>query len=318
MIMTAKTTTMAVDQRGSFAANIRPEISVCICTYKRPELLERLLTGLKSQQTKGTFTYSVLVVDNDSACSAEQVVTKFSSAAVLELTYCVEPQQNIALARNRAVRSANGDYIAFIDDDEFPDDNWLASLLETQQKFGVEGVLGPVLPHFENDPPPWVRRGRFFDRPTYVTGYKMNWDLARTGNVLFKKSILDGTETPFAPEFNTAGEDVDFFRRMMAKGCSFVWCNEAAVHELVPDSRCNRSYLLRRALLRGSNFHKHPTRRFQNVAKSLVAVPAYTLALPLLLLAGQHVFLKYLIKLLDHLSRLLAFVGIHLVTERQT
>jgi hypothetical protein len=105
---------------------------------------------------------------------------------------------------------------------------------------------------------------------------------------------------------------------MMQQGFTFIWCNEAPVYEIVPASRCNRSYLLKRALLRGSNFHKHPTDRLKNAAKSLIAVPCYTLALPFLALFGQHMFLKYLIKLFDHASRLLAYVGLSAVTRRQT
>ena len=301
-----------------FAVASARQISVCVCTFKRMELLRRLLDRLGKQQTNGLFSYDVVVVDNDSAKSAQPVVEAFSSATRMRVTYCSEPQQNIALARNRAVENAQGDFIAFIDDDEFPADDWLGSLLATQSRFDVAGVLGPVQPYFESDPPMWVRRGRFFDRARHDTGYKVNWEQARTGNVLFRRNILDGMSIPFAPEFNTAGEDVDFFRRMMERGHSFVWCDEAVVHELVPASRCRRSYLLRRALLRGSNFHKHPSHRIRNMAKSLVAVPCYALALPVLALFGQHVFLKYLIKLLDHASRLLAFLGLSLVTERQT
>jgi hypothetical protein len=86
----------------------------------------------------------------------------------------------------------------------------------------------------------------------------------------------------------------------------------------VPSSRCTRTYLLRRALLRGSNFPKHPENRIRNAVKSLIAVPLYALALPVLVLFGQHVFLKYLIKLLDHSSRLLAYLGVSVMTERQT
>jgi hypothetical protein len=111
---------------------------------------------------------------------------------------------------------------------------------------------------------------------------------------------------------------MDFFRRALDKGYWFVWCNEAVAYEVVPSSRCTRSYLLKRALLRGSNFPKHPSHRARNIVKSLIAVPSYTLALPLLTLFGQHVFLKYLIKLLDHVSRLLAFLGLNLVSQRQT
>ena len=293
-------------------------ISVCICTFKRTEFLKRLLDRLDKQQTEGLFGYSLVVADNDRARSAEQSVVEFSATSQLSVTYCVEPRQNIALARNRALQHAVGTFIAFIDDDEFPAEDWLYNLFKVQMTLGVDGVLGPVKPYFESDPPSWVKKGKFFERPTHATGFKMSWGEARTGNVLFRRSILTSVNTPFRSEFNTAGEDVDFFRRMAEKGCVFVWCNEAVVYEVVPPSRCTRSYLLKRALLRGSNFSKHPRHRIRNGAKSLIAVPCYAVSLPILALFGQHVFLRYLIKLLDHASRLLAFAGLRLVTQRET
>jgi len=273
------------------------------------------LDGLR---TEGLFTYSAVVADNDPEQSARQVVSPLSSTLHVQVTYCFESQQNIALTRNKALQHAEGDFIAFIDDDEYPADDWLCNLFKTCMAYGVDGVLGPVKPYFESDPPEWVRKGRFFDRPTFDTGYRLNWQQARTGNVLFKRDILNAVDAPFRSEFDTAGEDVDFFRRMMKKGCTFVWCNEAVAYEAVPASRCNRSYLLKRALLRGSNFPKHPTHRIRNAARSLIAVPCYTLALPILAVFGQHLFLRYLIKLFDHISRLLAYIGLKLVTRRQT
>ncbi len=226
-------------------------------------------------------------------------------------------EQNIALARNRAIEHADGDFVVFIDDDEFPAKDWLHNLFKTYLAYGADGVLGPVKPYFEFEPPRWVTKGGFFERPTYPTGTKLKWPETRTGNVLFRKNILDGVETPFAPEFGTAGEDMDFFRRMMEKGCTFVWCNEAIAYEVVPPSRCIRSYLLKRALLRSSNFPKHPQHRARNIAKSLIATPCYALALPFLALFGQAVFITYLSKLLEHFSRLLAFLGLPLAKRRE-
>ncbi len=295
-----------------------PHISVCICTFKRPALLTSLLRALTAQQTAGLFTYGVVISDNDAMQSAKPTVESVRSEAGLDITYCAEPRQNIALARNRALENARGEFIAFIDDDEVPEADWLLRLFETRVKYQVDGVLGPVKPRFESEPPAWVTKGKFFDRPTYPTGRKIQWPEARSGNVLFSRSILDGVETPFNPEFATAGEDVDFFRRMSEKGYRFVWCNEAVAHELLPASRCTRRYLLRRAALRGSNFHKHPSHRVRNAVKSVIAVPAYIVALPVLAILGHHFFLTYLIKLLDHASRLLAYVGLSLVTERET
>jgi len=293
-------------------------ISVCICTFKRENLLRQLLGKLENQQTEELFTYSVVVADNDSSESAKGVVAEFCSSHRLAVTYCVEPQQNIALARNKALQHADGDFVAFIDDDEFPENDWLCRLFKACVAYGVEGVLGPVKPYFEFDPPRWVKKGGFFDRPAYETGYRVNAHESRTGNVLFRRSILNDSGTPFGSEFDTGGEDIDFFRRMIEKGCAFVWCNEAVVNEVVPLARCNRNYLLKRALLRGSNFPKQRRNRIKNTVKSLIAIPCYALLLPFLALFGQHLFLTYLIKLFDHSSRLLAFLGLKLATTRQT
>lgn len=297
---------------------MRPHITVCVCTFRRPALLNRLLEKLSVQATQNLFTYSIVIVDNDRAQSAQSIVGSFALASEVKVIYCVEAEQNIALARNQALRNAEGDFIAFIDDDEFPVGDWLWNLFKACEMCGVDGVLGPVKPYFESEPPHWVAKGRFFERPEYPTGYKMAWHESRTGNVLFARRILDGVDTPFRPHFATAGEDMDFFRRMIDRGFTFAWCNEAVAYESVPASRCTRSYLLRRALLRGSNFRKHPTDRLKNAVKSLIAVPVYILILPVVALLGQHLFVRYLIKLFDHASRLLAFMGLALVTQRET
>jgi succinoglycan biosynthesis protein ExoM len=232
--------------------------------------------------------------------------------------YCVEPQQNIALARNKALEHARGDLIAFIDDDEIPGEEWLLTLFSALETYGTDGVLGPVKPWFDSEPPKWVRNGKFFERPDHDSGYQLTWRECRTGNVLFRRSILDRAVIAFRPEFATAGEDMDFFRRMIDKDCRFVWCREAAVYELVPPSRCRRTFLLKRALLRGSSFPKHPTGRIRSIIVSAIAVPTYVVALPVLLLFGEHMVLKYVVKLCDHGSRLLAFAGWPVINERET
>src|SRR5258708_4600442 len=126
-------------------------ISVCVCTYKRPHLLKRLLETLSDQDTDTLFTYSVVVADNDQLQSAKAVVSDFAASSSVSIKYCVEPQQSIALARNKAVENARGDYIAFIDDDEFPAKNWLLILFKTCEEYRVDGRPGPVKRHFDRN-----------------------------------------------------------------------------------------------------------------------------------------------------------------------
>ena len=292
-------------------------ITVCVCTFRRPTLLRRLLDKLSEQRTNGLFSLSVVVCDNDGEQSAAPVVSAARESARIDISYCQEPRKNIALARNKALEHARGDFVAFIDDDEFPADNWLQKLMAAREQYQADGVLGPVRPQFESPPPRWIVRGRFCERPEHETGRVMKWDECRTGNLLFRREILDGIAQPFKAEFGTGGEDKDFFMRLTQRGRTFVWCNEAVAYETVPPSRCTRRYMLKRALLRGRNIVKHPVGRLDVLARSVVAVPVYSLALPVLLFLGQHRFMRFCVKLCDHLGRLLAIAGVNPVAERQ-
>jgi len=289
-------------------------ITVCICTYKRADLLKSLLGDLQNQQTDGLFTYSILVVDNDHQRSAEAVVNEIASRSSISLDYQVEPGQNISLARNKAVEHARGDFLVFIDDDESPIQVWLLTLFEACIKHNVDGVLGPVHPRYAEPPPKWVVDGKFYDRPTYPTGLVIDWRKGRTGNTFLKRDVFAGMEEPFRPQFRT-GEDQDFFRRVIEKGFVFIWCNEAVAYETVPASRWDRSFLLKRALLRGYTSLAHPTFAARDIFKSFVAALAYVFALPFALILGQGKFMSVLVRLCDHLGKLLGFVGINPVKE---
>lgn len=292
----------------------RKHITVCVCTYKRPELLKSLLADLGQQDTGGSFTYSILIVDNDHRRSANDVVSEFAAGWTVHVEYYVEPEQNIAMARNRAIEHASGDFVVFIDDDESPIQRWLLTLFETCVKHNVDGVLGPVHPRYAETPPKWVVDGKFYDRRTYSTGFVIDWRKGRTGNTFVKKDIFAGMTAPFRPEFRT-GEDQDFFRRMIEKGYVFIWCNEAVAYETVPASRWKRSFLLKRALLRGYTSLAHPTFATRDILTSVVAAPAYILMLPVSLAFGQGKFMSILVRLCDHLGRLLGCVGINPIKE---
>jgi glycosyltransferase involved in cell wall biosynthesis len=298
------------------------EISVCICTYKRPQLLRRLLTAIAKQHTEGLFTISCVVVDNDASASARSLVEGLQSTFPVVIQYAMEPTRNFAIVRNVALGMATGNLIAFIDDDEVPSEDWLVRLWRTLGECQADAVLGPVHPYFETSPPAWVKQSRVCERPSYPTGTVLHWRKTRTGNVLMRRAMILEDGIRFDPAYATGGEDVDFFRRAAEIGKNFVWCEEAPAYELVPESRLRRGYYLRRALLQGRVSSKYaaespsPLATLQVALKALSAIVIYTLALPFLFLCGEHVGMKYLIKDCHHVGRLLAIMGVSHSTRR--
>lgn len=294
-------------------------ISVCICTFKRPAMLAKALEGVISQVTDDKFSFEIIVVDNDCNRSAEDTVHRLQIQTGIRIIYDCEPEQNISLTRNRTIRNAEGVLIAFIDDDEFPERNWLLALYDTYVKFKADGVLGPVIPYYEGTPPDWLVKSDLCVRSAFRTGTVLsNSKYMRTGNVLFRKSILSDGEPAFDPKLGrSGGEDADLFDRMLKKGCSFIWCNEAVVLEHVPVERQKKSYQIKRAFIRGVTSADQEDFVSVGTLKSLVAVIIYTVSLPLMLAVGQHIFMKYFIKDCDHFAKLLAHFGIKLVVERK-
>lgn len=229
-------------------------VSICVCTYKRPHLVDGLMAALLSQSALAR-VLEIVVVDNDPQGSALPALRKWrarSSVPVVAL-HCSEP--NISLARNAAIHQAAGEWLAFIDDDEVPVSDWLACLLQSASADGVDAVFGPVLPTYPEHAPRWIVEGRYFERRRLDTGAPVGKSDVRSGNVLIRRSMLMREHGPFDAGFGrTGGEDTLLFSRLLDKHAVFVWNNEAVVYEPVEESRMNARWLLRRAYRGGQTY----------------------------------------------------------------
>ena len=301
---------------------MKSNISVCICTLHRNQMLERLIKKLALQETYGIFDFSIVVVDNDAAGPAKETVMRLKDELGLDISYSIESVQTISAARNHSLRLAKGDYIAIIDDDEVPPSHWLLTMYKAIQTFDVDGALGPVHPFFEQKPPDWLIKSRFCERPTHKTGTLLTWDETRTGNVLLKKAVFDEQQLCFDLKYKTSGSDKEFFREAMQRGYRFIAVLEAPVYEVVPPERQTKIYYIRRAILQASNERKYRAPLLKGLSKLLIpmrtmtALAVYSLMLPFSALIGGHAVIKYAEKCAYHASWLLTMLGIDLAKKR--
>lgn len=245
-------------------------IDIAVCTFRREALSETLasLAGLTVPQG---VHLRVIVADNDVEPSARARVAEAQLPMDIAYVHC--PAGNISIARNACLDHADADFIAFVDDDETVEPQWLDRLLAEAEKSGADVALGPVRAVYAADAPAWMRRGDFHSTlPVWVGGE------IRTGytcNVLMRL----GAPSIAGRRFDLAlgrsgGEDTAFFDAVNAAGGRIAFAEEAWVQEPVSASRARFAWLAQRRLRMGQTHGRLLAERHEGFARLTAAALA--------------------------------------------
>lgn len=232
-------------------------IAVIIITYRRHQGLLKLLTMLEQQQHDSTrpVRLTAIIVDNDSAGSAEVNVEPFKRSSSLSVRYVLEPTQGIPIARNAGIAALPDDteFFCFIDDDEWPGPTWVDELLKTQRATHADCVLGAVIPVYPEAASPWLVKSKIFDSWQFPDHTWLK--AAASNNVLISADFIRRTGLQFEKRMRmTGGSDYLFFKQAVALGMRIVWSASAPVYEDVPKSRMTLHWISQRQYRLGNTF----------------------------------------------------------------
>jgi succinoglycan biosynthesis protein ExoM len=226
----------------------KPQCSVLVAapTYKRNALLETLLDSLSRLDVPSGSLVRVVIIDNDLDQRARPVVEAWQERFPIPLIYEAEPAPGVTHVRNRALDLASEDeFLAFIDDDEFAEPQWLAELLRRQEETGAAAVFGPVKPIYPDTAPDWMRRWGVHGTPIPADSFRTK--PGATNNCLIAMDVVRATGLRFASEMSlTGGEDTLFFRQLLDRGYTLANAMNAHVSEHVPAERARAGWLLKR------------------------------------------------------------------------
>lgn len=219
-------------------------VSVIVPTCRRPHDLERCVVSVLAT---GYPELEVLVVDNapDDPRTAAAVATVFGADA--RVRYLVEDVPGASRARNRGIRAASGDVLAFVDDDIVVDPGWLDALTAALDEHPLaDCVTGLVVPLTVDTPVhAWFESYGGFDRGYQERTFDLGEHRGETllypytagslgglGNAAFRRRALQG-ERPFdvtlgpgTPAFGA--EDQDVLLRVL-RSCRQVVYDPAAI-----------------------------------------------------------------------------------------
>lgn len=230
-------------------------VTVVVPTYRRPEGLRRVLAGLARQRDPGV-AWDVVVVDNDG--HAVLPLTFPSSPAVRMV---VELRTGAAHARNRGLAEARGRWVAFLDDDVEPADDWLARLTAPVFAGSCDGTAGRVVLDPSVPRPGWWHEGWMGLYLAAYAPFETETPVPRAHYILTANACLERTAVLANGGFDPAlgprrgvpivNDDMQVFRDYVDSGRVVHYVPDAVVVHELPASRLLRRYLLARLHAQG-------------------------------------------------------------------
>ncbi|MEM8613689.1 MAG: glycosyltransferase [Cyanobacteria bacterium P01_H01_bin.105] len=237
-----------------------PVISAVICTYNRADRLILALEGLKTQ-TLSKERYEIVVIDNASTDTTKAVCDDYKQQ-LPHLAYHYEPIQGLSTARNTGLNVANGDYVAYLDDDAIPCANWLEDIVTAFSTIQPQPAVvgGPIYPIWEQEPPVWMHyyvQGYFtvLDHGTEA-GWFPDGEYPYGANMVYRRDVLlkhNGFSEDLGRDGKSLLSDEERLLNLTieADGGQFYYVPSASVQHWVPKERISRSWLLKRCYWQG-------------------------------------------------------------------
>ena len=195
-----------------------PNFTVVVCSFNGERTITECLDGLANLDYPN---YEVVVVDDGSTDRTAEIAARYDVRLIRT------SNQGLSAARNVGLHAARGEFVAYIDDDAYPDREWLSHLAWTFMSSGHAGVGGPnVAPHDGSPTANLVAHAP--GGPTHVLRSDEEAEHIPGCNFAFRTDALRRV-SGFDGTFRIAGDDVDLCWRLHREGLTLGFSPGAVV-----------------------------------------------------------------------------------------
>ncbi len=232
--------------------------SIVICTYNRLDHVRNALDSV-FKQTLPPEAFEVILVDNASTDGTADFVQTLAREHG-NVRYVFEARQGLAGARNTGWQTAQGTYVAFLDDDAKASANWLETAASLYDRTGADYhcVGGPIHPFYLNPQPDWWLDKYEIRTRGDAERYLRKGEFFSGSNMIWRRQTLEtyqGFDAGAGMKGNQLGmgEETALFRRIWEREGAphFLYSPQLVVYHWVPAEKMTMGYIVKRALANG-------------------------------------------------------------------
>lgn len=223
-------------------------------------MLKDCLVSILKQIEQANGNDFIIVIENDQSSSCQDMLVALGQEfSKIPIHYILEPNLGIPIARQTGVDfalSKGAGWMAFIDDDEELEANWLSAMRRAIDEFDCEALTGPVRYLYSDKIPDWFNDLSKKKRRPSKKKRGLSMKTAATNNTLLRADWYANhkDKLQFDPRFRfTGGSDTDFFYALTDIGGRIIWVDDAVVSEVVPEARLTTDWQLQRARRTAAN-----------------------------------------------------------------
>lgn len=226
------------------------DISIVVCTYDRLDSLKRTIASFAEMRVPANLTWQVVIVDNNSPHDVKSVVQQFGIARNIDIKYVHEPNQGKCNALNSGINAADGDIIAFTDDDNVVDAGWVDTIWKEFNNRKIACVGGKILPIWETPPPQWLSKQIHncivlldLSPETIQLHEPMVYgcNMAIRKSVILESGMFNTNKGPI-PGKTWGGEETELLKSILNRGDEIYYCPDMLVYHCIPKKRLEKAY----------------------------------------------------------------------------
>jgi glycosyltransferase involved in cell wall biosynthesis len=254
-------------------------ISVVICSCGRINLIKKTILSL-IEASELYKDFEIIVVDNTNGTEIASLLEEYKNKA--NITYAREEEKGVSYARNRGIRQAKGEVIAFVDDDAWVDKQWLKEIDVLFRENDCAACGGKIFPVFTKSLPMWIKKWGLADHHGIIIShnlgdtlldYKAGMAFAFTTNVAIRKASL--LQYGMFRTDLAVCEDMEISQRLLNSGERIIYNPKMIVFHAIEPYRLSKLFYLRWHFRTGFNNAKIAEGLYAK--RDILGIPAYTL-----------------------------------------